>query len=197
MQKEILKMKRNVLPVFTPLLILLLSIGLSNTSFALNLSQVDIAKSKVSFVSKQMNVPVEGKFDKFNANVKLDTDKVEAAKGSIQIELGSIDTGSKEGNEEVAGKKWFDTKQFPIAKFELKKAKKLSEGKIELTGDLSIKGKTKPLTTIANLKISGNQATIDGSFIFKRLDYVIGEGIWGDVDVVANEVQIRYQLLLK
>jgi polyisoprenoid-binding protein YceI len=169
----------------------------SGAALAVTLSQVDPAKSTVTFVSKQMNVPVEGKFGKFKSNVKLDTDKIETAKGSIEIELASIDTGSKEGNEEVAGKKWFDTKQFPIAKFELKKAKKISEGKIELTGDLSIKGKTKPLTTVANLKVSGNQATIDGTFVFKRLDYLIGEGIWGDVDVVANEVQIKYQLLLK
>ncbi len=170
---------------------------ISGLAFAINLSQVDPTKSSVTFVSKQMNVPVEGKFSKFKSNVKLDTDKVESAKGSIEIELASIDTGSKEGNEEVAGKKWFDTKQYPIAKFELKKANKISEGKIELAGDLSIKGKTKPLTTVANLKISGNQATIEGTFVFKRLDYVIGEGIWGDVDVVANEVQIKYQLLLK
>lgn len=169
----------------------------SGAAFTATLSQVDSAKSQVTFVSKQMNVPVEGKFGKFKSNVKLDTDKIENSKGSIEIELASIDTGSKEGNEEVSGKKWFDTKQFPIAKFELKKAKKISEGKIELTGDLSIKGKTKPLTTVANLKASGNQATIDGTFVFKRLDYVIGEGIWGDVDVVANEVQIKYQLLLK
>jgi polyisoprenoid-binding protein YceI len=197
METEILKMKRKQLPLFTPIFILLSSIGLSNTTFALNLSQVDIAKSKVSFLSKQMNVPVEGKFDKFNAKLNLDTDKVETAKASIQIELASIDTGSKEGNEEVYGKKWFDTKQFPVAQFDLKKARKLGEGKIELIGDLSIKGKTKPLTTIAHLKILGNQASIDGSFIFKRLDYFIGEGVWGDVDVVANEVQIRYQLLLK
>lgn len=170
---------------------------ISGTALALSLSQIDPTKSSVTFISKQMNVPVEGKFGKFKSTVKLDTDKIEAAKGSIEIELASIDTGSKESNEEVAGKKWFDTKQFPVAKFELKKAKKISDTKIELTGDLSIKGKTKPLTTVANLKISGNQATIDGSFVFKRLDYVIGEGIWGDVDVVANEVQIKYQLLLK
>lgn len=182
------------LPLTIAALVLVCTSGLA---FAINLSQVDPTKSSVTFVSKQMNVPVEGKFSKFKSNVKLDTDKIEAAKGSIEIELASIDTGSKEGNEEVAGKKWFDTKQYPIAKFDLKKAKKISDGKIELVGDLTIKGKTKPLTTVANLKISGNQATIDGAFVFKRLDYVIGEGMWGDVDVVANEVQIKYQLLLK
>lgn len=183
--------------LYTLILSILISFGISSLAFAANLTQVDLANSKVTFVSKQMNVPVEGKFAKFKTNVKLDTDKVDAAKGSIEIELGSIDTGSKEGNEEVAGKKWFDIKQFPIAKFELKKAKKVSDGKIELSGDLSIKGKTKPLTTVANLKISGKEATLDGSFVFKRLDYNIGEGVWGDVDVVANEVQIRYHFLLK
>lgn len=175
----------------------LLNVGFSQASMAATLNQLDAGASKVTFVSKQMNVPVEGKFSKFKANLKLDTDKIEAAKGSMEIELASIDTGSKEGNEEVLGKKWFDIKQFPNAKFELKKAKKLGDGKIELTGDLTIKGKTKPLTTIATLKTASNQATLEGSFIFKRLDYTIGEGVWGDVDVVANEVQIRYHLTLK
>lgn len=183
--------------LYSLLVAAILGASLSSLAQAITLNQVDSGQSKVTFVSKQMNVPVEGKFSKFKTNVKLDTDKIESTKGSIEIDLASIDTGSKEGNEEVIGKKWFDIKQFPVAKFELKQAKKVGDGKIELLGDLSIKGKTKPLSTVASLKVSGKDATLSGTFVFKRLDYAIGEGVWGDVDVVANEVQIKYQFLLK
>ena len=37
---------------------------------------------------------------------------------------------------------------------------------------------------------------IDGNFSVKRLQFNIGEGAWKDTDTVADEVQIRYQLLL-
>jgi polyisoprenoid-binding protein YceI len=37
---------------------------------------------------------------------------------------------------------------------------------------------------------------VDGSFPLKRLDYGIGSGVWGDTSVVADEVQVRFHLVL-
>lgn len=176
---------------------ILMSALISNQSMATTVTQLDNTKSQVSFVSKQMGVPAPGKFKKFSANLKLDTDKIEAAQASMSIDLASIDTGSKEGNDEVLSKNWFNVKQFPVAKFDLKSAKNLGNGKVQLDGELTVKGKTKPLSSIATLNVKGKLVELDGTFVFKRLDYAIGEGTWGDVDVVANEIQIRYQLVLK
>lgn len=166
-------------------------------ALATNFTKIDSSKSQITFTSKQMGVNVNGKFKKYDATLKLDSEKIESGTGSLTIELASIDTGSKEGNDEVQGKNWFNVKTYPTARFELKSIKNLGDGKVSLTGDLTIKGKVKPLMSNAVMKLMGNAATLDGQFTFKRLDYNIGEGTWGDVDVVANEVQIHYQLYLK
>ena len=56
------------------------------------LAQVDVAKSSVTATSKQMNVPVEGKFGKFTAQVKFDPAK--PADGSAQADSAWPDSGS-------------------------------------------------------------------------------------------------------
>lgn len=167
-------------------LLISLAIGLGFHASAATFTKIDNAKSSIDFTSKQMGVAVDGNFKKFEANVSLDPEKIESAKGWISIELASINTGSKEGNDEVQGKNWFSVKSFPNARFDLKSIKSAGNGHLTLTGDLTIKGKTKPITTEATLKVNGNTAILDGKFIFKRLDFSIGEGQWGDVDVVAN-----------
>lgn len=173
------------------------SLAISTCVHAATLTKIDPAKSSIDFTFKQMGVAVDGNFKKFDATVNLDPEKIDAAKGSISIQLGSINTGSKEGNEEVQGKNWFNVKNFPVARFDLKSAKSIGNGHVSLSGELNIKGKTKPITTEATLKVNGNSALLDGKFIFKRLDFTIGEGEWGDVDVVANDVVVRYKLFLK
>jgi len=51
-------------------------------------------QSSVTFVSRQMGVPVEGSFRKFTANIAVDPAKAEAGTARIDIDLASIDTGS-------------------------------------------------------------------------------------------------------
>jgi hypothetical protein len=44
--------------------------------------------------------------------------------------------------------------------------------------------------------LTGGTLQLAGQYTLKRLDYNIGGGVWGDTDVVADEVQLRYRLLL-
>ena len=60
--------------------------------------KVDAARSSISFVSKQMNVPVEGQFRRFDATVAFDPAKPEATKAEFEVDLGSIDLGNAEGD---------------------------------------------------------------------------------------------------
>ena len=66
--------------------------------------KTDPAKSSVSAVFKQMNVPVEGRFKRFGGQVAFDPARPAAARASLDIELASIDAGSPEANDEVGGK---------------------------------------------------------------------------------------------
>ena len=162
---------------------------------AVEFNQFQANKSALSFVSKQMNVPVEGQFKSFRSKIAFDPAKPAAAKAEFEIDLASIDAGSKDANDEVATKAWFDTKAFPIAKFTATSVKPLGNNRYEVAGKMSIKGRTLDLITPVTLRQEGNSASFEGSLVLKRADYAIGEGMWADFGTVANEVQIKFRLV--
>ena len=79
--------------------------------------KTDPAKSSVSAVFKQMNVPVESSFKKFVAQIDYDPAKPELSKANVQIDTASLDLGGDEMNKEVAKKDWFNSAQYPKASF--------------------------------------------------------------------------------
>lgn len=174
-----------------------LALGLAFTPFvqAAEFNQIQTDKSTLGFVYKQMGVPVDGSFKKFSAQLKFDPARISAAKATLDIDIASIDTGSDEGNDEVASKAWFNTKAFPQAKFESSGFKALGGNKYEVSGKMQIKGRTQTVTAPFTINQQGNQAVVDGSFVLKRADFAIGEGSWSDFGTVANEVQIKFHFL--
>ncbi|MGB0128062.1 MAG: YceI family protein [Rhodocyclaceae bacterium] len=165
-------------------------------SQAAEFKQLVPAKSQVTFVFKQMGVPVTGSFGKFAAQVAFDPAKPETAKAQMDIDLSSIDAGGDEANEEVKSKNWFHVQQFPKASFVSSGVKALGGNKFELAGKLSIKGKTRDIVAPFTFTPQGPNGTFEGALAIKRLDYGIGTGTWGDVDTVADEVQIKFRLLI-
>ncbi|OGT00973.1 MAG: polyisoprenoid-binding protein [Gallionellales bacterium RIFCSPLOWO2_12_FULL_59_22] len=149
-------------------------------------------QSSITFVSKQMGVPVEGSFKKFTARIAVDPARPETGTARIDIDLASIDTGSAEADAEAAGKAWFDTKNYPTANFVSGSVKQPVKGRYETTGKMTIKGKTLDIRAPFTLKQNADMLVIDGMLPLKRLDYGIGSGIWSDTDTVADEVHIRF-----
>jgi polyisoprenoid-binding protein YceI len=154
------------------------------------------AQSSIKFVSKQMNVPVEGQFKRFDATVDFDPKKPEATKAEFEVDLGSIDLGSVEGDTEVQKKTWLDVPGFPKARFIATSVKSLGGNKYEASGALSIKGATQSVVAPFTLVESGGVRTVVGQFPMKRLQYKIGEGSWSDTDTVADEVLVRFRFVL-
>jgi polyisoprenoid-binding protein YceI len=152
-------------------------------------------QSRVEFGYKQMNVPMKGSFKRFSGQLRFVPATPALAQATLDIDLASIDTGSAEGDEEVAGKLWFNTKQFPAARFVSTSVKPLGNNRFEVTGKMSIKGKTHEVTTLVTFRQQGAAGVFEGSFVLKRADYGIGEGMWADFGTVANEVQIKFRLV--
>ena len=156
---------------------------------------VDYAKSEIAFVSKQMNVPVQGRFKKFTAQIVFDPKQPAAAKAEIEVDLASIDTGSDEANDEVGKKAWFNTGAFPTAKFASSSVTRTGPDKYEARGKLSIKGIGQDVVAPFAVKRAGDTVTYEGGFTLKRLQFRIGEGIWSDVETLADEVQVKFRVV--
>jgi len=155
---------------------------------------VEYAKSEIAFVSKQMNVPVQGRFKKFTAQIVFDPKEPAAAKAAIEVDLASIDTGSDEADAEVGKKGWFNTSSFPTAKFASSSVTQTGPDKYEARGKLSIKGIEQDIVSPFTVKRAGDTVTYEGGFTLKRLQFKIGEGVWSDIETVADEVQVKFRV---
>ena len=158
--------------------------------------KVDTTRSSIRFVTRQMNVPVEGQFKRFEATVAFDPAKPEATKAEFEVDLGSIDLGNAEGETEAKRKVWLDIEGFPKAKFVARSVKQTAPGKYTATGPLTIKGTSQTVTAPFTLGDAGNVRTVEGEFTLKLLAFRIGEGPWADTDTVADEVLVKFRFTL-
>jgi polyisoprenoid-binding protein YceI len=153
-------------------------------------------QSRITCVSRQMNVPVEARFKKFSAQIAFDPARPAAGTARIEIETDSFDIDNAEVNDEAKSKPWFDAHNFPTAKFISAGIKPLGGGRFEVRGPLTIKGKTQEVVTPFTYKEEAGAAVFDGAFAIRRLQYSIGEGVWKDTDTVADEVQIKFHIVV-
>jgi polyisoprenoid-binding protein YceI len=161
---------------------------------AVEYKTIQAEKSKVTFQYKQMGVAMDGQFKKFNAQLNFDPAKPAAAQAQIEIELASVDAGSSDADDEVVGKSWFNAKAFPKATFVAKQIKATGANQFEVSGALTIKGKTQDIKFPLKYVAQGSAGVFSGGFVMRRGDFAIGEGIWSKFDVVANDIQVNFQL---
>lgn len=156
-----------------------------------------VDRSEIRFASKQMGVGVEGRFRNWKANVDFRPPDLAHSKAELEIDLASIDLASAESEAEVRRSLWFDTARFPVAKFASTAIRDLGGGRYEIAGTLSMKGIAREVVVPLALGAdpSGNRVA-EGRFTLRRLDFRVGEGLWADTDAVANEVLVRFRMVL-
>lgn len=170
------------------------SLALPSLAFAAPL-KVDAAKSNVSAEFRQMNVPVEGKFKRFNAQIDYQAAKPEASKAAIEIDIPSFDLGDADFNKEVLKKEWFNAAQFPKAGFVSSSIKPVGGNRLDVAGKLTIKGKTADVVFPVIYKQNGTEQIFEGVLPIKRTAFNIGEGEWKDTSMVADEVKIKFRIV--
>ncbi|MEX8492721.1 YceI family protein, partial [Sphaerotilus sp.] len=104
--------------------------------------------------------------------------------------------GAPETDGEMVKPTWFNVPKFPQATFQSSAIKAVGPGKFEVAGKLTIKGTAQNVTVPVTLAQAGANTTATGAFAIKRLEFKIGEGEWADTSMVANDVQIKFKLLL-
>jgi len=160
------------------------------------IAQLVSGHSRIDFVSKQMGVPVEGQFRKFDAQVGFDPKQPEGGTVALQIDMASATLGVPQSDAELPKAPWFDTARFPKASFQSSVIRGLGGGRFEIAGRLTIKGQTQELVVPVTITQSADRSTAAGSFTIQRLAFKVGEGEWADTAMIGDEVQVRFKLVL-
>ena len=154
------------------------------------------AQSEIVFVSRQMGVPVEGRFKKFDAQIAFDPAKPATSKIAFTVDVASATLGVRETDAELPKPVWFNTARFPQATFQSSSVKALGQGKFEVAGKLTIKGASSDVVVPVTLAQNGATTVASGAFPIKRLTFRIGEKEWADTSMVADEVQVKFRIAL-
>jgi polyisoprenoid-binding protein YceI len=114
---------------------------------------VDASHSNVGFAVRHMGIAtVRGAFKKFEGNV-------EATDGSLTlsgtVEVASVDTGDENRDGHLQAPDFFDVAQFPQITFNSTGTEPAGDGQIKLTGDITIKGTTKPIELVGEVAENG------------------------------------------
>lgn len=143
--------------------------------------KVDAGASKVNWLGKKVSGQHDGTIAVKGGDVTFEGAKMTG--GTIAIDMKTIkvlDIKDAEYNKKLAdhlhSDDFFSTAKFAEATLKVKSAKEVSKGKMEVSGDLTIKGKTHPITFTADVKADGKMASAKGTMVVDRTAYDIKYG---------------------
>jgi polyisoprenoid-binding protein YceI len=172
----------------------LLAAGLASS--ASGQQAVDYGRSRIGFTARQMNVPVDGIFRKYAATVFWNAARPESSRATVEIDVASFDMGEDSVNAEARGADFFDAPRHPKAVFEATGAKPLGGDRYEVAGRLTLKGVTREVLVPFTVRAEGASDVFEGIATVRRLDFRVGDGTWRDTSILANEVQVRFRLVV-
>jgi polyisoprenoid-binding protein YceI len=108
---------------------------------------IDPAHSRLGFAAKHaMVVSVRGQFKVYSGEVHLDEANPSNSRISIKIDTGSVDTGNVDRDTHLRSADFFNVEVYPSIVFTSTKVEKVDDDVYTLIGDLSINGKTNPVS---------------------------------------------------
>ena len=159
------------------------------------------ADSKVIFIASQSGAPVEGRFEKFDAEIRFDAENLEASAVAVDIDIASVNSESRDRDQVIRSPDLFDAATWPTARFEAPRFVHAGGDSYEAQGSLTMRDVTRDVVLPFELKIEDHpddpallRARAVGELTIKRLDYGVGQGQWTDTSVVPDEVAIRIEI---
>jgi len=108
--------------------------------------KIDSDHTTIQFKVRHLMVSnVSGKFDKFQGTILSDDKDLGKSTVDISIDAASVNTGVVKRDEDLRSPNFLDVAKYPTIAFRSKKVEAAGEGKLKMTGDLTIHGVTRPV----------------------------------------------------
>ncbi|MET0756031.1 MAG: YceI family protein [Pseudoxanthomonas sp.] len=133
-------------------------------------------------------------FGNADGTIVYDADKVSASSVQVTLPLTGLSALAADFYDHLTSADWFDAAKYPAATFKSTKVEAAGEGKLKVTGDLTVKGVTKPVVLDVTLNKVGEQPLakraaigFDATAKVKRSDF----GLEKYAPNVSDEVSLR------
>ena len=156
--------------------------------------EIDPAHANAQFVVRHLGISnVQGEFTKVSGTVQLDEKNLEKSSVAATIDVSSVDTRNATRDKDLLSENFFNVAKYPAMTFQSKRIERAGEGKLKVTGDLTLHGVTREVT----LDVDGPSNAIkdpwgnmrrglSGTTKIDRRDF----GITADAGMVGNEITI-------
>ncbi len=105
---------------------------------------LDPTHTEIGFQVRHLMSKVRGKFESFEGTI-VTADDVTASSVNVSVDLTSINTGTADRDQHLRSADFFEVEKYPAMTFTSTGIKQVSDDEFVVTGDLTIKGVTKPL----------------------------------------------------
>ena len=123
---------------------------------AAEMYKLDPAHTSVVFGVKHLDVAYfYGSFRGPTGTFQFDEKNPSMNSIQIEVKADQIDTGVEKRDKDIKGADFFDAAKYPLISFKSKSVKKSANGTYDVSGDLTLLGKTNPITVQARDTGSG------------------------------------------
>lgn len=165
---------------------------------------IDPSHSTVEFVAKHMMITtVKGRFAELAGTVVADETRFEDSSVEVTFQAASLDTRSEQRDTHLRSADFLDVEHYPEVTFRSTAIRGAKES-FELTGDLTIRGVTRPITLDVTYEgegkdpWGGTRASFSATGKFDRRDYGLTWNVALETGgiLVSNEVRINVEAQL-
>jgi polyisoprenoid-binding protein YceI len=139
---------------------------------------IDPTHSSIGFTARHaMVTKVRGTFEQFEGTAHLDAEDPAASTAAVTIQVASISTRNAQRDDHLRTNDFFDAPSFPEITFRSTGVEVVSDDAFRLTGELTVKGTTKPITVdfehtgVATDPYNQVRAGFEGKATLLRSDY--------------------------
>jgi polyisoprenoid-binding protein YceI len=162
---------------------------------------LDATHTRIGFSARHaMITTVRGQFDEFEGSAHLDLNNPAASRANVRIKVASVSTGQDQRDDHLRTGDFFDAEVFPEIVFASTNVEKADEETLLVTGDLTIKDVTRPVTVEFILNgsakdIYGNtRVGFEGSATISRKDWGLSYNAALETGGVLISDKIKLQL---
>jgi polyisoprenoid-binding protein YceI len=160
---------------------------------------VDKAHSEINFVAEARFLSAHGFFGTWDADVQVDRENMANSTVKITIDSKSINTRNDRRDGHLKSNDFFATDSFPTITFVSKKIVASGDKQYQMTGDLTIRGRTREVTIPIKEQFyepgaNGGRGRWKGAFSVKRMEY--GIAFQSRLNPIEDEIQIQWDFSL-
>lgn len=153
--------------------------------------EIDYAASEIRFSAEQAGALFEGTFTQWQAALWFDANRPAATYFDVSIDTGSANTNDADRDGTLSDADWFNTAQFPTARFEAKSAAPIDDGRYRSLSNLTVKANTREIDFEFSVREDGASRVLIGTARLDRLALGVGTGSWEDTETVGQFVDVN------